>query len=218
MCKPKYIRTNNNNINMSPSKRSSGSGKPITASPSAIPNFSKPTTSNPLPKRYPLSQRKHTGGPRALPLPLPLTLTGQSARTQIHTLLSKHTKQAKAKQLQAHWGGNCKPLPIPFETLIRSNGSDHKLLQHHFCTVACNHQCRRRQTRRGKHMSPCCCTGCRHSPNAPPDLDFHGVWWTSNTTDKSSKLTNFDANPLSYCVCLYQSTQSTSAINLLRPN
>ena len=120
------------NINMSPSKRSSGSGKPITASPSAIPNFSKPTTSNPLPKRYPLSQRKHTGGPRALPLPLPLTLTGQSARTQIHTLLSKHTKQAKAKQLQAHWGGNCKPLPIPFETLIRSNGSDHKLLQHHF--------------------------------------------------------------------------------------
>ena len=59
-------------------------------------------------------------------------------------------------------------------------------------TVACNHQCRRRQTRRGKHMSPCCCTGCRHSPNA-------------------------DANPLNYHVCLYRSTQTTSAINLLQP-
>jgi hypothetical protein len=49
-------------------------------------------------------------------------------------------------------------------------------------------------------------------------LKCEGVpWCTSNTTDKSIKFTNFDANPLSYCVCLYRSTQTTSAINLLQP-
>ena len=75
-----------------------------------------------------------------------------------------------------------------------------------------------KKTRRGKCMSPCCCTGCRHSHNAPPALDCEGVsWCTSNTTDKSIKFTNFDANPLSYRVCLYRSTQTTSAINLLQP-
>ena len=31
------------------------------------------------------------------------------------------------------------------------------------------------------------------------------------------KFTNFDANPLSNFVCLYRSTQTTSAINLLQP-
>ena len=198
---------------MSPSKRSSESGKPITASSSTILSFSKPTTSNPLPKRYPRLQRKYTGGPRALPL----SLTGQLASTKIQALLSKHTMQAKAKQLQAHQGGKCKPLPIPFETVIGSNGSDHKLLQHHFwhCGMQSPMQ---KKTRRGKCMSPCCCTGCRHSPNAPPDWDCKGVpLCTSNITDKSIKFTNSDANPLSYRVSPYWSTQTTSAINLQQP-
>ena len=198
---------------LSPSERSSESGKQITACSPAILSFSKPTTSNPLPKRYPLLQRKYTDGPRALPL----SLTGQSASTQIHALLSKHTMQAKAKQLQDHQGGKCKPIPIPFETFIGSNGSDHKLLQQHFwhCGMQSPMQ---KKTRRGKRMSPCCCTGGRHSPNAPPDLDCEGFpWCTSNITDKSIKFTNFDANPLSYCVRLYRSTQTTSAINLLQP-
>ena len=148
---------------------------------------------------------------------MPLSLTGQSASTQIHVLLSKHTMQANAKQLQAHRGGACKLLPFPFETVIRSNGSDHKLLQHHIWHSGMQSPMQKK-TRRGKCMSPCCCTGCRHSPNAPPALDCEGVpWCTSNTTDKSIKFTNFDANPLSNCVCLYRSTQTTSAINLLQP-
>jgi hypothetical protein len=49
-------------------------------------------------------------------------------------------------------------------------------------------------------------------------LDCEGVpWCTSNTTDKPIKFTNFDANPLSYHVSLYRSTQITSVINLLQP-
>jgi hypothetical protein len=40
---------------------------------------------------------------------------------------------------------------------------------------------------------------------------------TSNITDKSIKFTNSDANPLSYRVSPYWSTQTTSAINLQQP-
>jgi hypothetical protein len=128
---------------------------------------------------------------------LPLSLTGQSASTQIHVSLSKHT----------HREGNCKPLLIPYVTVIGSNGSDHKLLQHH-CWHGGMKSPMQKKTRRGKCMSPCCCTGCRHSPNAPPALDCEGVpWCTSNTTNKPSMFTNFDANPLSYHVSLYRSTQ-----------
>jgi hypothetical protein len=75
--------------------------------------------------------------------------------------------------------------------------------------------------RRGKRKTPCCRTGCRHTPNAPdPTLDCGGVpWYISDTTDKSIKLTDFDAESTepSCMPLIYWSTQNTATINLLRP-
>jgi hypothetical protein len=84
-------------------------------------------------------------------------------------------------------------------------------------TVACNHQCRRRHA-----VANTCLLVAALVVGILPMLhrllDCEGVpWCTSNTTDKSIKFTNFDANPLSYRVCLYWSTQTTSAINLVQP-
>jgi len=81
---------------------------------------------------------------------------------------------------------------------------------------------KQKQTRRGKRKTPCCHTGCMHTPNpnAPPDPDPEGVpWGTSDTTDKSIKYTNFDAESteLSCMPLIYWSTQTTAEINLLQP-
>jgi hypothetical protein len=79
--------------------------------------------------------------------------------------------------------------------------------------VACNHQCRRRHA-----VANACLLVVPLVVGIL--LMLHRLWipWcTSNTTDKTIKFTNFDANPLSNCVCLYRSTQITSAINLLQP-
>jgi hypothetical protein len=80
---------------------------------------------------------------------------------------------------------------------------------------------KRKKTRRGKRKTPRCRTGRRHTPNAPdPNLDCEGVpWCISDTTEKSIKFTDFDAESTkpSCMPLVYWSTQTTAAINLLRP-
>ena len=78
-----------------------------------------------------------------------------------------------------------------------------------------------KKTRRGKRKTPRCRTGRRHTPNAPdPTLDCKGVpWCISDTTDESIKFTDFDTESTepSCMPLVYWSTQTTAAINLLRP-
>jgi len=81
---------------------------------------------------------------------------------------------------------------------------------------------KRKKTRRGKRKTPRCRTGCgRHTPNAPdPTLDRGGVpWCISDTTEESIKFTDFDTESTepSCMPLVYWSTQTTAAINLLRP-
>ena len=80
---------------------------------------------------------------------------------------------------------------------------------------------KRKKTRRGKHKTPHCRTGRRHTPNAPdPTLDRGGVpWCISDTTDESIKFTDFDTESTepSCMPLVYWSTQTNTAINLLRP-
>jgi len=80
---------------------------------------------------------------------------------------------------------------------------------------------KRKKTRRGKRKTPRCRTGRRHTPNAPdPTLDRGGVpWRISDTTDEPIKFIDFDAESTkpSCMPLVYWSTQTTAAINLLRP-
>ena len=132
----------------------------------------------------------------------------------------KHTQKVKAKQTQSNRGGNRRPPPIPFETFIGSNDSDRKFLQHPFRHRGMQPP-KRKKTRRGKRKTPRCRTGRRHTPNAPdPTLDRGGVpWCISDTTEESIKFTDFDTESTepSCMPLVYWSTQTTAAINLLRP-
>ena len=80
---------------------------------------------------------------------------------------------------------------------------------------------KRKKTRRGKRKTPRCRTGRRHTPNAPDHtLDRGGVpWCISDTTEESIKFTDFDTESTepSCMPLVYWSTQTTAAINLLRP-
>ena len=176
------------------------SSSPISANP-------KPTISSPSAKSsYSLSQSTQKRGRgiqaktshsiykggravkiqrlwRSLKQQIRVRISHRIQQSRLLHQISKHTKQVKAKQLQSNRGCNHRPPPILFETSIGSNDSNHNFLQHSFC---------HKQTRRGKHKTPCCRTGCRHTPNAPPDSDREGVpWGTSDATDKSINYTNF---------------------------
>jgi hypothetical protein len=80
---------------------------------------------------------------------------------------------------------------------------------------------KRKKTRRGKRKTPLCRTGRRHTPNAPDlTLDRGGVpWCISDTTEESIKFTDFNTESTepSCMPLVYWSTQTTAAINLLRP-
>jgi hypothetical protein len=100
--------------------------------------------------------------------------------------------------------GNCQPPPIPFETTIRSNDSDHKFLQHPFRDRGMPLPSRKK-TRRGKHKKRACHTGHRHTPNAPdPILDCGGVLWCNLMTllTRLSSLLTLMKHPPIQCVCL----------------
>ena len=144
----------------------------------------------------------------------------RSHTKQLLRQTSKYSQQVKAKQTQSQRGGNRRPPPIPFETSIGSNDSDRKFLQHPFRHRGMQPP-KRKKTRRGKRKTPRCRTGRRHTPNAPdPTLDRGGVpWCISDTTEESIKFTDFDTESTepSCMPLVYWSTQTTAAINLLRP-
>jgi len=144
----------------------------------------------------------------------------RSHTKQLLRQTSKHTQQVKAKQTQSNRGGNRRPPPIPLETSIGSNDSDRKFLQHPFRHRGMQ-PTKWKKTRRGKRKTPRCRTGRRHTPNAPdPTLDRGGVpWCISDTTEESIKFTDFDTESTepSCMPLVYWSTQTTAAINLLRP-